>query len=310
MTADGCSAPAVFHVLNGEKKPVMRLPAKNAVFLFLAALIWGTAFVAQSVGMDYVGPFTFNACRYVIGSAVLLPLVLLRKRRAGTGIFSRNDLRAGAACGFFLAVASNLQQAGIMTTDVGKAGFLTAMYIVIVPVLHFFLTRRSSLRLWISAAIAAAGLYFLSISGSWTLETGDILLILCAFVFSLHILCIDHFSGTSDGVTVSCLQFLTAAVLSWAGALLTETVLWDTIRQAGPAILYAGVFSCGVAYTLQIIGQKGADPGPASLILSLESVVSVIAGFIFLGQALTARELLGCALMFLAIVLVQLPEKK
>lgn len=288
----------------------MRLPAKNAVFLFLAALIWGTAFVAQSVGMDYVGPFTFNACRYVIGSAVLLPLVLLRKRRAGTGIFSRNDLRAGAACGFFLAVASNLQQAGIMTTDVGKAGFLTAMYIVIVPVLHFFLTRRSSLRLWISAAIAAAGLYFLSISGSWTLETGDILLILCAFVFSLHILCIDHFSGTSDGVTVSCLQFLTAAVLSWAGALLTETVLWDTIRQAGPAILYAGVFSCGVAYTLQIIGQKGADPGPASLILSLESVVSVAAGFLFLGQALTVRELLGCALMFLAIVLVQLPEKK
>jgi drug/metabolite transporter (DMT)-like permease len=197
-----------------------------------------------------------------------------------------------------------------MTTDVGKAGFLTAMYIVIVPVLHFFLTRRSSLRLWISAAIAAAGLYFLSISGSWTLETGDILLILCAFVFSLHILCIDHFSGTSDGVTVSCLQFLTAAVLSWAGALLTETVLWDTIRQAGPAILYAGVFSCGVAYTLQIIGQKGADPGPASLILSLESVVSVAAGFLYLGQALTARELLGCALMFAAIVLVQLPEKK
>ena len=288
----------------------MRLPAKNAILLFLAALIWGTAFVAQSVGMDYVGPFTFNACRYVIGSAVLFPLILLRKRRTGGTLISRDDLRAGMACGFFLAVASNLQQAGIMTTDVGKAGFLTAMYIVIVPVLHFFLTRRSSLRLWISAAIAAAGLYFLSISGSWTLETGDILLILCAFVFSLHILCIDHFSGTSDGVTVSCLQFLTAAVLSWAGALLTETVLWDTIRQAGPAILYAGVFSCGVAYTLQIIGQKGADPGPASLILSLESVVSVAAGFLFLGQALAARELLGCALMFAAIVLVQLPEKK
>ena len=288
----------------------MRLPAKNAILLFLAALIWGTAFVAQSVGMDYVGPFTFNACRYVIGSAVLFPLILLGKRRTGGKLISRDDLRAGAACGFFLAVASNLQQAGIMTTDVGKAGFLTAMYIVIVPVLHFFLTRRSSLRLWISAAIAAAGLYFLSISGSWSLETGDILLILCAFVFSLHILCIDHFSGTSDGVTVSCLQFLTAAVLSWAGALLTETVLWDTIRQAGPAILYAGVFSCGVAYTLQIIGQKGADPGPASLILSLESVVSVAAGFFLLGQDLTVRELLGCALMFLALVLVQLPEKK
>ena len=288
----------------------MRLPAKNAILLFLAALIWGTAFVAQSVGLDYVGPFTFNACRYVIGSAVLFPLILLGKRRTGGKLISRDDLRAGAACGFFLAVASNLQQAGIMTTDVGKAGFLTAMYIVIVPVLHFFLTRRSSLRLWISAAIAAAGLYFLSISGSWSLETGDILLILCAFMFSLHILCIDHFSGTSDGVTVSCLQFQTAAVLSWAGALLTETVLWDTIRQAGPAILYAGVFSCGVAYTLQIIGQKGADPGPASLILSLESVVSVAAGFLFLGQALTVRELLGCALMFLAIMLVQLPEKK
>ena len=288
----------------------MRLPAKNAILLFLAALIWGTAFVAQSVGMDYVGPFTFNACRYVIGSAVLFPLILLGKRRTGGKLISRDDLRAGAACGFFLAVASNLQQAGIMTTDVGKAGFLTAMYIVIVPVLHFFLTRRSSLRLWISAAIAAAGLYFLSISGSWTLEVGDILLILCAFVFSLHILCIDHFSGTSDGVTVSCLQFLTAAVLSWAGALLTETVLWDTIRQAGPAILYAGVFSCGVAYTLQIIGQKGADPGPASLILSLESVVSVAAGFFLLGQDLTVREMLGCALMLLAIVLVQLPEKK
>ena len=218
----------------------MRLPAKNAILLFLAALIWGTAFVAQSVGMDYVGPFTFNACRYVIGSAVLFPLILLGKRRTGGKLISRDDLRAGAACGFFLAVASNLQQAGIMTTDVGKAGFLTAMYIVIVPVLHFFLTRRSSLRLWISAAIAAAGLYFLSISGSWSLETGDILLILCAFVFSLHILCIDHFSGTSDGVTVSCLQFLTAAVLSWAGNLLTETVMWDTIREAGPDILYSG----------------------------------------------------------------------
>ena len=143
----------------------MRLPAKNAILLFLAALIWGTAFVAQSVGMDYVGPFTFNACRYVIGSAVLFPLILLGKRRTGGKLISRDDLRAGMACGFFLAVASNLQQAGIMTTDVGKAGFLTAMYIVIVPVLHFFLTRRSSLRLWISAAIAAAGLYFLSISG-------------------------------------------------------------------------------------------------------------------------------------------------
>lgn len=288
-----------------------KLPARNAVLLFSAAVIWGTAFVAQSVSMDYMGPFTFNALRYLIGAAVLVPFVLMRMRSGRSGnsrATGKRTVFAGVSCGFFLFAASMFQQTGIMTTDIGKAGFLTAMYIVLVPVFSFFFTGKTSLRLWISVVLACAGLYFLSISGSWNLERGDILLLICALLFSLHILCIDHFSDV-DGVTLSCLQFLTAGLLALAGSFLIEGADFS-LRGGGLAsVLYAGVMSCGVAYTFQVLGQRGADPSLASLILSLESVISVIAGFLFLHQSLTAREVLGCVLMFCAIILVQLPMR-
>ena len=215
-------------------------------------------------------------------------------------------MAGGLFCGFFLCVASNLQQYAIISVDVGKAGFLTAMYIVIVPLLAFFRTGHTSLRLWISVALASAGLYFLSISGGMKFESGDAALVACAFVFSLHIMCIDSFPDV-DGVLLSFLQFLVAGILSFGAALAVETISWPAVRAGWFPIVYAGVFSCGIAYTFQIIGQKGADPAAASLILSLESVVSVLAGFLLLGQKLTSRELFGCVLMFIAIVLVQLP---
>ncbi len=294
-----------------EEEIHLKLPVRNALILFLAASIWGTAFVAQRLGMDYVGPFTFNAARYLAGGLVLVPVILFRRQVLHVRAFrpSRN-LQAGIFCGLFLFAASSLQQAALLTTDVGKAGFLTAMYIILVPVFHFFMGRPSGIRLWISVAIAAAGLYFLSVQGGFYLERGDLLLILCAGVFSLHILCVDHFSPDTDPVIISSLQFFTAAALSLAFALPLEEIGLPALAGAAWPILYAGIFSCGVAYTCQIIGQKGADPSYASLILSLESVISVLSGFLILGQALTARELLGCGLMFLAILLVQLPEGK
>ena len=287
-----------------------RMPLKNALILLAAATIWGTAFVAQSAGMDYMGPLTFNGLRYFLGAGVLLPLVLMRGAKDGFvqpgGPSLARTLTGGFLCGCFLCLASNLQQFAILSVEVGKAGFLTAMYIVIVPVLSFLVTRKTSLRLWISVALAGLGLYFLSISGGMRLETGDLALILCAFVFSLHIMCIDRFSDV-DGVILSFLQFLVAGTISLVLALFTEKISWAAVSTGWFPLVYAGVFSCGIAYTFQIIGQKGVDPAVASLILSLESVVSVLAGFLILGQRLSARELFGCVLMFLAIILVQLP---
>lgn len=289
-----------------------KMPLKNAIFLFSAALIWGMAFVAQSVGMDYMGPFAFNGLRFLIGSAVLVPVILVRRAHGIAGVqkagFART-VTGGILCGIFLFMASMMQQMGIMTTDVGKAGFLTAMYIVIVPLLSFFVHGETSVRLWISVLLACIGLYFLSISGGFSPERGDIMLIACAFLFSLHIMCIDRF-GDVDGVTLSCIQFLTAGILASAGSVLTEGFYFRLEGGGLVSVLYAGIMSCGIAYTFQILGQQGADPAIASLILSLESVVSVIAGFVILHQSLTARELFGCVIMFAAIVLVQLPERE
>ena len=290
------------------------MPARNAIFLFGAALIWGVAFVAQSVGMDYMGPFAFNALRFLLGSAVLLPVILYRGRRgagdrkkeAAATADRKRTVLAGVFCGCCLFMASMSQQIGIMTTDVGKAGFLTAMYIVIVPALSFAVTRRTSLRLWLSVLLACAGLYCLSISDSLVPESGDIWLIACAFLFSMHIMCIDHFADV-DGVKLSCIQFLTAGILAAGGCVLREGAYFRLEGGGLLSVMYAGIMSCGVAYTFQILGQQGADPGAASLILSLESVISVIAGFVILHQTLTMRELLGCLIMFIAIILVQLP---
>ena len=287
---------------------------KNNILLVLTALIWGCAFVAQSVGMDYVGPFTFNMARFLIGAIVLLPVIWFmdcqRKTGAAQGAGQKTLIIGGICCGIALAVASTLQQWGILFTTVGKAGFITAMYIVIVPLLGIFIGKKVRPLIIGCVAIAVVGFYFLCMTESLRLGLGDFLVLLCAIAFSIHILVIDHFSPKVDGVKMSAIQFLTAAIISAVPTLLWEQPVFTEILQAWQPVLYAGVMSCGVAYTLQIIAQKNADPTVASLLLSLESVFSVLAGWVLLGQGLSLKELFGCVLIFCAIILAQLPEKK
>ena len=287
---------------------------KNNILLVLTALIWGCAFVAQSVGMDYVGPFTFNMARFLIGAIVLLPVIWFmdRQRKTGAekGAGQKTLIIGGICCGIALAVASTLQQWGILFTTVGKAGFITAMYIVIVPLLGIFIGKKVRPLIIGCVAIAVVGFYFLCMTESLRLGRGDFLVLLCAIAFSIHILVIDHFSPKVDGVKMSAIQFLTAAIISAVPTLLWEQPVFTEILQAWQPVLYAGVMSCGVAYTLQIIAQKNADPTVASLLLSLESVFSVLAGWVLLGQGLSLKELFGCVLIFCAIILAQLPEKK
>ena len=294
---------------------------KNNVLLVLTALIWGCAFVAQSVGMDYVGPFTFNAVRCLIGAAVLIPVILFMDKSARKSGLTDEEMKSrrgdtktlvtgGICCGLALGIASSLQQWGILFTTVGKAGFITAMYIVIVPLLGVFIGKKVRPLIIGCVAIAVVGFYFLCMTESLHLGLGDFLVLLCAIAFSIHILVIDHFSPKVDGVKMSAIQFPTAAIISAVPTLLWEQPVLTEILQAWQPVLYAGVMSCGVAYTLQIIAQKNADPTVASLLLSLESVFSVLAGWVLLGQGLSLKELFGCVLIFCAIILAQLPEKK
>lgn len=294
---------------------------KNPAMLLLAAFIWGSAFVAQSVGMDYVEPFTFNFVRNIVGGLVLIPCIYLlrdRSEREATEMprdmavpeDKRTLLVGGVSCGVILCLASNMQQIGIQYTSVGKAGFITALYIVIVPILSIFLKRRCGWKVWVSVAIALVGFYLLCMVGGFSLERGDSYLLICAVLFSVHILVIDHFSPMVNGVKMSCIQFFTCGILSGIAMLLAESPDVKSILAAWLPILYAGVFSSGVAYTLQIVGQKNYNPTVATLLLSLESVFSVLTGWVVLHQKLSARELSGCVLIFLAVILAQLPERK
>lgn len=298
-----------------KKQPVK---LKNSLILLLTATIWGVAFVAQSVGMDYVGGFTFNMVRCIIGAVVLLPVIwFLNRGREHTeqtpqekAAGKKTLIIGGVCCGIFLCLASNFQQFGIKYTTVGKAGFITACYIVIVPILGLFLKKKCSPFIWGAVVMALIGLYLLCIKDGFSIGKGDILVMICAVLFSFHILVIDYFSPKADGVKLSCIQFLVAGILSGIPAFLLEKPQLSSICAAWMPILYAGVMSCGVAYTLQIIGQKDMNPTVASLILSLESCISVLAGWIILGQSLSTREILGCIIMFGAIILAQLPQKE
>ena len=294
----------------------MKKQAISAAELLLTAFIWGVAFVAQSVGMDYIGPFTFNCVRSIIGGLVLIPLVFIlgKKTKADrteeqTKEYKKNTVIGGICCGICLCVASNFQQFGIMHTTVGKAGFITALYIIIVPILGIFMKKKVAPIVWVSSVIAVVGFYLLSISGQVSISKGDILVLICAVLFSVHILVIDYFSPKGGGVTISCIQFFTSGILCGIMMFLFENPQIKDILAAYLPILYAGVMSCGVAYTLQIVGQKNMDPTVASLILSLESVFSALAGWLILGQGLSGKELIGCALVFVAVLLAQMPEK-
>ncbi len=305
----------------------MRQQLRGSVLLLLCAIIWGTAFVAQSEGMEYVGGFTFNCVRNLIGGTVLLPCIFLLRRIQGgkaTDLADSSDpggdesakkkksvktlFIGGICCGVILCVASNFQQFGIKYTTVGKAGFITALYIVLVPIFGLFFHKKVGKLVWIGLVFAVAGLYFLCITGEFTVGAGDLLVLICAGCFAVHILVIDHFSPLVDGVAMSCIQFYTCGILSGILMLVREEVSLQALAACAGPILYAGVFSSGVAYTLQILGQKNMNPTVASMIMSLESVVSVLAGFVILHQKLSGRELLGCAFMFIAVVLSQLPQ--
>ena len=305
-----------------------QIPLKNSLILLLTATIWGIAFVAQSEGGDAVGAFTFNSTRSLIGSLVLIPVIFLLNKinpkdnedesgvssenSSSGNIFSRNRtlILGGISCGICFFLASNFQQLGIQYTSVGKAGFITACYIVIVPILGLFMKKKCSPFIWAAVAMALVGLYLLCITDGFSIGKGDILVLICAVLFSLHILIIDYFSPKVDGVKMSCIQLFICGVLSAIPALIFEHPQLSAFQGAWGAILYAGVMSCGVAYTLQIVGQKNMDPTVASLILSLESCISVLAGWIILGQKLSMREIIGCVVMFTAIVLAQLPQKE
>ena len=301
----------------------------NAFLLTFAALIWGVAFVAQSEGGEVTGPYTFTSIRYLIGAIVLIPVIKINDKTKFYGDYKpknkeerRDLLLGGFFCGLWLTVASLLQQVGIyFGTQAGKAGFLTACYIVLVPILGLFLKKKCGLNVWLAVAITVIGLYLLCINGSFKMETSDLLVLGCSLVYSIHILTIDRFVNKHvDPVRLSSLQFLMAAFLSAfpmffvdMGAKSENIIPAITAAFSGKAlitILYTGIMSSGVAYTLQIVGQKGLNPTVASLLMSLESVFSVLAGWIILGEALSLKEALGCVLIFSAIVLAQLPAKK
>ena len=298
-----------------------KMSLKNITMLFLTAFIWGVAFVAQSVGMNYIGPFTFSCVRSILGGIVLIPCIwfLNRLKMKEEGVTEKRTMSekenktlliGGICCGIALCVASNLQQFGVKYTTVGKAGFITALYIVLVPIFGIFLKKKVGVKVWISVAISVVGLYLLCMTEKLSISKGDFLVLLCAIVFSIHILVIDHFSPLVDGVRMSCIQFWITGILSAIPMFLFEKPSLSAIFAAAVPLLYAGVMSSGVAYTLQIVAQKDADPTVASLILSLESVFSVLAGWAVLGQVMSMREICGCVLMFAAIILAQLPERK
>lgn len=290
--------------------------------LMLAALIWGSAFVAQSVGMEYIGPFTFNAVRSFLGSLVLLPVIWFMNRGKGTEaemsdrektakrLEKKTLLKGGLICGVILTCASLLQQIGLVYTSAGKAGFITAMYILLVPILGLFLKRKVGVKTWIGVALAVIGMYLLCITSGFSIAYGDFLVLLCALAFSFHIMVIDYFSPKVDGVKLSCIQFFVCGVLSSIPMVLFEQPQVGEILTAWMPIAYAGVLSSGVAYTLQIITQKHLNPTVASLLMSLESVFAVLTGWVVLHERLSTRELLGCVLMFAAIILAQLPDKQ
>lgn len=300
-----------------RKSDPMSKKLRGNLLLLLTALIWGSAFVAQSAGMEYVQPFTYNGIRTILGGLALLPVVLLTRRlrpaaqrpdTAARRAIDRASVKAGLICGVFLCIASCFQQYGVSMTTAGKAGFITALYIVIVPLLGVFIKKKIPSVVWGCVAIAVAGFYLLCVKEGFFVSTGDLLVLCCAFFFSLHIMAIDHFTaGPVDGLLMSCVQFLTSGGITLVLMLLFDKPVWANIWAARWTILYAGVLSCGVGYTLQILGQKDTDPTVATLIMSLESVFAALSGWLILQERLSVRELIGCVLVFVAVILAQIP---
>lgn len=290
----------------------MKKQLSGVIALLGATVIWGSAFIAQSVGMDKIGPFTFQAVRCFLAVVFLFPAsALFSKGKPFWKSWADPALwRSGVICGLALFAASSLQQIGLVYTDAGKAGFLTAMYIVFVPFLGLFLGQKPGRNALLSLIPAIVGLYLLSCTSVSGINKGDVLLLLCAVAFSVQILLIDRHCAGLDGLKLNCIQALVAAVLSVPWALLTETVDASRIASCWLPLGYAGILSMGVAYTLQIVGQKRVAPSAAALLMSLESVFAALFGWLLLHETMTRAEELGCVLVFAAVIISQLPEKK
>ena len=283
---------------------------RGSLMLLTAAFIWGTAFVAQSKGMDYVAPFTYNAVRTLIGGVVLIPMVFLFGQKSCRKASENNNkisFIGGIICGLVLFAASSFQQLGISLTSAGKAGFITALYVVIVPVISIIFGQKSNLKMWICAFTAIIGFYLLCIKEGFRLSKGDLYVLICAVFYSVHIIVIDHFNSKgAEPVKMSCVQFFTAGSIMMICMFIFESPALSAVWAAKYTILYAGVMSCGVAYTLQIIGQKYTESTAAALIMSLESVFAALAGWIILSEHMSLKEFAGCILVFAAVVFSQL----
>ncbi len=287
---------------------------KGNLMMLLTALIWGTAFVAQSSAMDNISPFSFMAARYLLGSAVLLPVIYLFSKK-GKNEDPKTLWLGGAACGVALFIASALQQYGIIYTTTAKAGFITTLYVIFVPLASLFWGKRPNWQVWVGVALSTVGFYLLCMTESFTLEAGDLLVLLCAIAFTGHIMIIDRFSPKVDGIKMSCIQFLVCGILSLLAAFIVGPAENENLLSAWLPIAYTGILSSGVAYTLQILAQKFTDAVMVSLIGSLEAVFATLSGYVFwklgyIGNGqVSLRQLGGCALVLCAVILVQIPLK-
>lgn len=296
---------------------------QSNILLLITAFIWGSAFVAQKSGMDYIGPFTFNGIRTLIGGLVLIPVIFImdksKSKEEVTEVPTDEEkakqkktvLIGGICCGTVLFIASSFQQFGVSYTTAGKAGFITTLYVVVVPILSILLKKRVRPIMWLCVVLGAIGLYLLCMTDkSFSLAFGDMLVLICAVCFAVHIMTVDYFITKADGVKLSCIQFMTSGILGLICMAIFETPNLEAILDCWMPILYAGVLSSGVGYTFQVIAQKHAEPTVASLIMSLESAFAVLSGTILLGEVMSPREILGCVIIFSAVIISQLPERK
>ena len=291
----------------------MKNRLRGSLAILIATVIWGSAFIAQSVGMDYIGPFTFQTMRSVLAVPFLIIVIFLIERDPAQSIrkWMQPELwKAGLPCGIALFIAAGLQQMGIVHTTAGKAGFITAMYIVLVPILGIFLRKKPPITAWIGVLLAVIGLYLLSCVGVSQVNIGDIYLLGCALGYAVQITLVDQMGGAVDGLRLNCVQSLFCGIFSGTVMFITEEPVLTNIFACWIPLVYAGIFSLGIAFSLQIIGQKHLEPTPAALIMSLESVFAVLFGWLLLHERLSTPELCGCAMVFIAVILSQIPEKK
>jgi drug/metabolite transporter (DMT)-like permease len=283
---------------------------KSNLLLLLTAVIWGFAFVAQRSGMEYIGPFTFNTARFALGSISLIPLLVINKKRKQKEIFlpikDKTFLYGGLLAGTVLFLGATFQQGGLVFTNAGKAGFITGFYVILVPILGLFIKQKTSALTWFGAIIAIIGLYFLSVNATFNINIGDVLVLIGAFFWAIQILVIGFYSKRIDPFELAFSQFLVCALLSFIGAIISETIIVSKIISAYLPILYAGFFSAGIAFTIQVVAQKEAHPANAAIIMSLEAVFAVIGGWMILNESIDPRGLIGCLLMFIGMIVSQL----